>query len=436
MASKPGLQVAAAQVLRDVIDQGRSLDQALSTAERRVRPADLGALREIGYGGCRHYDFLDGLLGALLERPIRRKDRMVHFILVAGLYQVRFMRTPDHAAVNQAVAALGATRQGWARGLVNGVLRGYLRCRDEGDLAALESRLDPAQRASLPPHVHHWIEAAWPDHRDVIVAALAERPPLTLRVNARKTTREDYLALLAGREIGAEPTTESALGVVLRDPVGVDAIPMFAEGWVSVQDESAQLCTGAMALSPGQRVLDGCAAPGGKTCAMLECEPGILLDAVDLEERSGAIHENLERLGLSATVHDIGLGAFADGMEGPPFDRILLDVPCSGTGVMRRHPDIRHRRAPGDPARFADQQRALLEVAWPLLAAGGSLLYATCSILPDENDRVIADFIENHPDATAGAPAEVSGLATQYGRQRLPGLHPGDGFYYCRLGKL
>lgn len=434
--ARASLQIAAAHVLRDVIDQGRSLDQTLQAQERQVLPDQVGALREIGFGGCRHYCHLDGIISSLLSKPIRRKDRMIHFLLVAGLYQIIHMRVPDHAAVNQSVAALSASRQAWARGLVNGVLRGYLRIRDDGRLTELEEELTPAQRMSLPTHLHQWIQQAWPDHAGAIFRAFNERPPMTLRINPLKTTREDYRMLLDDRGIGAEITRDSPVGMNLASPSGVGAIPMFEEGWVSVQDESAQLCVAAMGLRPGLRVLDACAAPGGKTCAFLESEPGIRLTAVDLPERADGIRQNLRRIGLEAEIRTGGLEELADWREWDPWDCILLDVPCSGTGVIRRHPDIRHRRQPGDLERFATQQRHLLETAWELLVPGGTLLYVTCSIMPRENDGVIDGFLRRHTSARVNPLAGIPGLATRHGIQRLPGVHDGDGFYYCRLGKL
>ncbi len=423
-------------MLRDVIDQGRSLDQTLQAQERRVKPDQVGALREIGFGGCRYYCHLDGIISSLLSRPIRKKDRMVHFLMVAGLYQIIHMRVPDHAAVNQSVAALGASRQAWARGLVNGVLRGYLRIRDDGRLMELEKALAPAQHASLPVHLHEWILEAWPNHAGSIFRAFNERPPMTLRINRLKTTREGYRALLDDRGIVAEITRDSPVGMNLACPSGVGDLPMFEEGWVSVQDESAQLCVAAMGLRPGLRVLDACAAPGGKTCAILESEPGVRLTAVDLPERAGGIRQNLRRIGLQVELRAGSLEELVDWREWDPWDCILLDVPCSGTGVIRRHPDIRHRRLPGDLERFATQQQHLLETAWELLAPGGTLLYVTCSIMPRENDCVVDGFLRRYSGARVDPLAGIPGLATRHGIQRLPGVHDGDGFYYCRLGKL
>ncbi len=430
------IQLVAARVLRDVIDQGRSLDRTLEAETARLDLSLRPVLMELAYGGCRKYYFLDGFLSKLLSKPIRRKDRMVHFLLVVGLYQLAYMRMPDHAAVDETVKALAASKQSWARGLVNGVLRAYLRQRDDHSLDKLELELPASALVSFPPFLFDAIYTCWPEYADSILKTSNHKPPMTLRVNQQKTTRLDYLALLAARSIDANPTAESTVGVILDNPVSVDRVPMFAEGWVSVQDESAQLCTEEMILAPGQRVLDACAAPGGKTCAVLEAEPSVKLTAVDLPERVETIRQNLARLGLQAEVRDSGLGEYADWWDGKHYDRILMDVPCSGTGVIRRHPDIRHRRQQGDFERFSAQQLDLLEDAWPMLAKSGMLLYVTCSIMPAENDEVIRQFIGRHSDASVQQVDTMVGINTEYGLQRLPGVHSGDGFYYCRLNKL
>ncbi|MGB5708170.1 MAG: 16S rRNA (cytosine(967)-C(5))-methyltransferase RsmB [Arenicellales bacterium] len=434
--NSPRIQLVAARVLRDVIDQGRSLDRTLEVENARVDLSLRPVLMELAYGGCRRYCFLDGLLSKLLSKPIRKKDRMVHFLLVVGLYQLAYMRMPDHAAVDETVKALGASKQSWARGLVNGVLRAYLRQRDDQSLGKLELQLPAYSVASFPPFLFDAIYECWPEYADSILKASNHKPPMALRVNQQKTTRSEYLALLAAQDIAANPTAESAVGIILDNPISVDRVPMFAEGWVSVQDESAQLCTGEMYLAPGQRVLDACAAPGGKTCAVLEAEPSVKLTAVDLPERIETIKQNLARIGLQAEVSDSGLEEYADWWDGKYYDRILMDVPCSGTGVIRRHPDIRHRRQQGDFERFSAQQLDLLEDAWPMLAANGMLLYATCSIMPAENDEVIRQFIACHCDASVQHIDTIAGINGEYGVQRLPGVHSGDGFYYSRLNKL
>jgi len=432
----PNLQLVAAHVLRDVVDQGRSLDRTLETEAERLDASQKPALHEMAYGGLRFYNYLEGLLELLIQKPIRRKDRMVHFLLVVGLYQIKFMRTPDHAAVNQTVKGLAASKQSWAKGLVNGVLRRFLREIENDSLADLEHKLTAAQRVAFPDFFYSAILDAWPDLCAQIFDASNQKPPLTLRINRQKTKREGYLKLLSEKKIEGVKTKDSDLGVVIAQPRPVAELPMFNEGWVSVQDESAQLCTKAMQLEKNLRMLDGCAAPGGKTCAMLESEPSLKMTAVDLPERVFSIEQNLERLGLSAIVRDMGLEEYSDWWDEQPWDRILLDVPCSGSGVIRRHPDIRHRRQPGDLERFASQQLELLETAWVMLATHGVLLYVTCSLLPKENDGVIGAFLEKESDVKVSPLSSVGGLETQYGRQRLPGVHEGDGFYYCLLTKL
>jgi 16S rRNA (cytosine967-C5)-methyltransferase len=434
--AKLNVQLCAAHILRDVIDQGRSLDKTLRSQAVRTAASQRPLLQELAYGGCRHYYYLDGLMARLLAKPIRKKDRMVHFLLVIGLYQLAFMRTPNHAVVNQTVKALEASRQSWARGLLNGVLREYLRRKEGDEISAMEQSLTPSQNCAFPPFLYQAISDCWADQAAEIFAASNQKPPMTLRINKQKTTRKDYLSLLNSRQMPALQTLDCDTGLVMKQPTTVDKLPMFAEGWVSVQDESAQLCTAALLLQPGLRVLDACAAPGGKTCAILESEPGIQLTAIDLPERVEGIRQNLERTGLQAEIQDAGLEQFADWWDGKPWDRILLDVPCSGTGVIRRHPDIRHRRLPGDFERFARQQLDLLNIAWPMLGKSGILLYVTCSIMTIENDQVIENFVAGNENVTVEPINHIQGLETRYGLQRLPGVHDSDGFYYCRLRKL
>ena len=434
--TKLSVQLVAAHILRDVVDQSRSLDRAIESEASRVEPDLKPLLMELAYGSCRYYYYLDGILSQLLVKPIRQKDRMVHFLLIVGLYQLSYMRVPDHAAVDETVRALETSKQSWARGLVNGVLRNYARQRDDGALARYKTRLPESIQASFPTFLFNLIRESWAEHADTVFTASIHKPPMTLRVNRQKTTRKDYLAMLDKKNIGAAPTPESLYGISLDKPMPVDRVPMFSEGWVSVQDESAQLCMSELDLAENQRVLDACAAPGGKTCAILETEPTVTLTAVDLPERIESIRQNLRRIGLEADLKDTGLEEYADWWDGEVWDRILLDVPCSGTGVIGRHPDILHRRQQGDFDRFAEQQLNLLEDAWPMLSQGGLLLYVTCSIIPLENDEVVRRFSAKHSDASIQQIKSINGLKTDFGIQRLPGVHSGDGFYYCRLVKL
>jgi len=419
--------LAAARAVLEVVDRGRSLEAALAVHDRDGRRA---WLREVAAGGCRHYHRFDAMLARLMKTPLKTRDRVVHFLLINACHQLEHMRMPDHAALSESVEAVKGTSFAWAAGLINAVLRNFLDKR-----ARLHDGLGEAARAAFPEWLHREIRAHWPAQCAEIFAASNCKPPLTLRINRLKTGRDEYLALLARAGIAAAPTADSALGVTLESPLPVTEIPGFASGLASVQDESAQLAAPAAALRAHMRVLDGCAAPGGKTGALLEAQPQLRLTAVDLPGRTGAVEQNLTRLGLRAEVvaADLRDPAWARGRS---FDLALLDAPCSGSGVIRRHPDIKHRRRAGDIARFALQQSQLLSRVWALLADGAALLYVTCSILPAENDAVAAQFIAQQPDARA-APfaAAPCGIATDFGVQRLPGVHAGDGFYYCLLKK-
>jgi len=425
------VQLAAAEVLKRVIDSRSSLDRALENYFPKVED-DRGRLQEISYGACRFYIYFDAVLGRLLKKPIKERDRIIHFLLVCALYQIEYMRTPDHAVVNRSVKALEKTSRSWARNLVNGVLRNYLRQQDNIKGLAF----DEAERNAFPDFWPDVFRRSWPQHCIDIMSAANERPPMTLRINRAGETRESYMRRLDALGVGFVLTEQSDCGVQLVDPMPVERVPGFEEGRVSVQDESAQLVTSLMRLDSNQRVLDGCAAPGSKTCAMLECEPDLQsITAVDVEKRVHGIEQNLQRLSLNARVIAADLHQVNQWWDGLAFDRILLDVPCSGSGVIRRHPDIKHRRRPSDFEKFAEKQFRLLCAVWPTLAKGGLLLYVTCSVIDRENDGVIGRFITEYNDAQIDPLDESLGVATKFGRQRLPGVHSGDGFYYCRVKK-
>ena len=277
----------------------------------------------------------------------------------------------------------------------------------------------------------------WPGHWTTILDANNIQAPMTLRVNARRYRREDYLAELARAGIDAEATRFATMGIQLVQPVPVERLPGFADGAVSVQDEAAQLCTGLLDLAPGQRVLDACAAPGGKTCAILEACPA-LADVVAIDEsaeRLPRIEDNLARLDLDATLIQADAADLERWWDGRPFDRILLDVPCSATGVIRRHPDIKLLRRESDIVPLAGIQLGLLQAMWSLLAPGGRLVYATCSVFPQENHRIIQRFRTQSPEARLLEPAVDWGLDTGAGRQLLPNPNSHDGFFYAVLEK-
>ncbi len=423
--------LAAARVLRRVIDQGQSLDKSLESAERDLH-GSVAELKELAFGGCRHYVYLDGLLANLLKKPLKEKHRLVHFLLISAIYRIEFMRTPHYAVVNQSVSALDKTRQCWAKNLTNAVLRNFLRNKS----AIIATLSEQHVRDAFPGHLHRRITSDWPDHARAIFLAANKKPPLTLRVNQRTTTRSLYEKKLQQEGVDYVLTRDSHIGVTLCNPVAVERIPGFAEGEVSVQDESAQLVTGMLAMGKGQRVLDACAAPGGKTCLMLECEPELeAMVAIDLPQRINRIHQNLHRLKLNAQVISAEVNRPRAWWDGRLFDRIVLDVPCSGSGVIRRHPDIKHRRPPADVDKLAAQQLSMINSVWPLLKPGGRLVYVTCSIFRAENDEVVEKFMQDNAGFQLQFLNEKLGLETSSGRQRLPGVHSGDGFYYCGINK-
>jgi 16S rRNA (cytosine967-C5)-methyltransferase len=342
------------------------------------------------------------------------------------------MRTPDHAAVSASVAA--APLLGYARGraLVNAVLRRFLRERD-----ALEEQLQPAAAAAMPGWLWAALEGAWPAQRAQISEASAARPPMTLRVNRRHLSREQYRQRLTAAGMAATPGSLCADALTLGTPCDVEMLPGFAQGDVSVQDEAAQLAARLMAPQPGERILDGCAAPGGKTGHLLEyCEDIALVACDKSADRLQRVQDNLQRLGRNAQLLTADLTAPPQALKDlAPFDGILLDVPCSASGVLRRHPDIKLLRRREDIGGFRSQQLAILKGSWPLLRNGGRLLYVTCSILPAENSELVAQFLRETPDASERSLAVPGALACQHGWQCLPSPGAADGLYFALLGK-
>jgi 16S rRNA (cytosine967-C5)-methyltransferase len=384
---------------------------------------------------------LEACLAALLDRPGAKQDPQVRALLLVGLYQLLHGATPEHAAVSETVEAARSLGKPRAAGLVNAVLRRLLRER--------EAVLGRAHAGRPARHAHPaWMLDAfardWPERWEQIAAAGNEEPPMWLRVNARRGTRDAYRARLADAGLPSEPAAFAPEALRLGAPADVNALPGFADGEVSVQDAAAQLAPRFLGAQPGMRVLDACAAPGGKACHLLELVPGIAeLVALELDaKRAARIESNLARLGLAARVVVADAAAPQDWWDGKPFDRILLDVPCSGTGVIRRHPDIKLLRRPADIPRFAAQQARLLRAAWGVLAPGGRLVYASCSVLAAENAQVVAGLLAQEREA-----ADV----TESARLLLPGALPwqvagpgcalpsgaagADGFYYACLEK-
>ncbi|MDH3689233.1 MAG: 16S rRNA (cytosine(967)-C(5))-methyltransferase RsmB [Gammaproteobacteria bacterium] len=430
----PGVEAraVAARIALQVVDQGRSLDDALEhcvAAAGKNCPRAL--VQEISYGVVRHYWSLERTAAKLIRSPIRNRDRDVHALVLVGLYQLRYMRVPPHAAVSETVEAAAALHKPWAKTLVNGVLRAFLRKHSSSHSAVAESSDDH------PRWLRERIKAAWPDHWRTIFEVNNQPPLMMLRVNLRAISGEQYLQKLEKVDISGwqHPYVPSALALVRSIPVR--KLPGFEQGLVSVQDVAAQRAAYLLDLTPGLRVLDACAAPGGKTAHCLELQGDLEIVALDRNtEGVERLQANLSRLGFGARCVVADACARADWWDGMPFDRILIDAPCSATGVIRRHPDIKHNRIPADVAAVKTVQRQLLQSLWPLLAPGGKLLYVTCSILPDENEEQIACFLQATPDAGEVPLVVEEGIVRTHGIQLLPQLNGGDGFFYACLTRV
>jgi 16S rRNA (cytosine967-C5)-methyltransferase len=421
----PGAEALAmaAQALDLVVGRGINAEAALQSVS--IPPGDRAAVRAIHTGSLRFYPRLSPLAGTLLQ-PGQQMAPRVHALLVCALHQLEYSRAPAHSAVNIAVDAARVLGAGAAAGFINALLRRFLRER-----AALVARVDadPATAAAHPRWLYNLLRESNPTRLSQLIAANNESPALVLRVNVLRTTREAMLRLLEERGIAAAAGLADT-SIVLEQASDVSAVPGFAAGLVSVQDAGAQRAAGLLDAHAGQRVLDACAAPGGKACHLLERTPGIDLTALDIDAgRLDRVRQNLERLGLTAQILT-GDAADPAWWDGRPFDRILIDAPCSGTGVIRRHPDIKLLRRPGDVAGFVAQQRRLLSRCTAMLAPGGRLLYATCSVLPAENQQLVDAFLRENP-ACRRLQDDVS-LLPSPGSAGAGALT--DGFYYACLG--
>ncbi|KXU37491.1 16S rRNA methyltransferase [Ventosimonas gracilis] len=432
-------RLAAARALTPLLLGRASLSSSLPPLLAKVTARDRALVQDLAFGTARWQPGLQVLLNRLLQKPLKSSDQDIGALLLIGLYQLFFSRIPPHAAIGETVGCAVNLRKSWAKGLLNAVLRRAQR--EQQSLAVwLKTSSDLVVKSAHPLWLQQKLEHAYPDAWQDICAANNSRPTMTLRVNRQQISREDYLKQLADADIGASLCRHSVDGILLNEPLDVQHLPGFAQGLLSVQDEAAQLAAGFLQLSPGQRVLDACAAPGGKTCHLLEVEPNLSqVLALDVDEkRLKRVEDNLQRLQLAgcrllaADAREVG-----SWWDGTLFDRILLDAPCSGTGVIRRHPDIKLSRRPEDIDKLAQQQGELLDALWPCLKPGGLLLYVTCSVLPQENNEVIGAFLKRIKNAEAWQVATGFGLIRPQGLQLLPHTENGhDGFYYARLRKM
>jgi len=427
------LRYITAGILSSVIKDGQSLTTALDHSFKVIDEAkDRAFIQALSFGVIRQYHRLDFILQQLLSKPLRNKDADIKMLLLIGLYQLKYMRVKSHAAVSETVTA--AKKKSWAKSLINGVLREYIREQD-----SFEEKADHNQVAinSHPQWLIDKIATDWPEHREQILLENNQQPPMVLRVNLAKTDQQAYLKLLAKQSIVAKAVVFCRSAIILEQAVAVEKLPGFFDGLVSVQDTAAQLTAELLDAQAGESVLDLCAAPGGKTAAILEAQPGLKsMLAVDIDEhRLTRVTENLQRLKLQADIRVGDASKSEEWVENQLFDRILVDAPCSALGVIRRHPDIKVLRRESDLIELQKIQQQILIAAWNLLKPGGVLLYATCSILKQENEKQIEAFLMAHGDAMESVIDADWGKKATFGRQILTGDGAMDGFYYAKLIK-
>lgn len=412
---------------------GHSLKEVLNDTFKK-QSSDKAFIQAMCYGVCREYPTLKTLLSLLLKKPLKNKDKDIESLLLLGLYQLKEMQMPDYAVVTETVEVATLLKKVWAKSLINAVLRNFLRQR-----ASLESLLvkQDTARFAHPEWLIERIKKDWPHEWMNILHENNQHPPLACRINSLVITREDYIKQLEKENLKAVIIPETENGILFESPLAVSELPGFLSGEISVQDGAAQLAAPLLDLTSDLRVLDACAAPGGKLTHLLQLEPHLKkIVALDKEKkRIDLIQENLNRLALKAECIASDAALTNEWWDGQLFDRILLDAPCSATGVIRRHPDIKILRQNEDILQLKKEQLRLLNALWPLLSPLGILLYCTCSILKDENQDVINDFLKMNSNAKEMSLSVSWGMPMSIGRQILPGMHHMDGFYYAKLLK-
>lgn len=428
MKTTYNIRAIAAKVINNVLNKGKSLSVVLPALQQNISDKDRTLLQELCFGTLRVLPTLEFCIQQLMVRPMEGKKRILHYLLMIGIYQLIYTRIPAHAALAETVA--GATTLKWPqlKGLVNGVLRQFQR----QQIMLLEQATNDNSHYLHPNWLLERIKKAYPEQWQQIVVANNTKPPMWLRVNRIHHSRSQYLALLqqAGIEAISHPVYADAIRLILPCPVG--QLPGFSQGWVTVQDASAQGCIDLLDPKNGEYILDLCAAPGGKTTYILEVAPKAEVLAVDIDkQRLRCVKENLQRLQLQARIK-IGDGRTPDIWCGEQlFDRILLDAPCSATGVIRRHPDIKWLRRDSDIAELTKLQAEIMDAIWPKLKKGGFMVYATCSILPEENQKQIVSFLARQPNAQW----IKTGSKDTFGKQQLPHPEEGDGFFFAKMMK-
>lgn len=424
-------RAAAAKVISDVLRHHQSLNGILKPMQTALPDNETSFCQQLCYGVLRWHLQLQALADQLLAKPLRAKDSDINALLLCGIYQLRSMRLPEHAALSETVSACAALGKPWAKGLINASLRNYQRNQAEFDRKIIDN---PSAQFAHPDWLIEQFKTDWPTKWQSILEANNQQPPMFLRVNQQHYTGPQYLKILKQNNITATTVDSVAEAILLDLPCDVYQLPGFTDGHVSVQDAAAQRVASILRIAPQQRILDACAAPGGKTCHILELEPNNTVIALDIDpNRLPQIIQNTERLKLNVTLKSADAGDVKSWWDGQYFDRILIDAPCSGSGVIRRHPDIKALRRPSDIESLVEKQWLLLESLWPLLKPDGLLVYTTCSIIKQENEQQILNFLSRHPDAKDDILFPEPATKRPAGYQRLPGENQFDGFFYACL---
>ncbi|WP_294612537.1 16S rRNA (cytosine(967)-C(5))-methyltransferase RsmB [uncultured Gilliamella sp.] len=424
--SQPNIRAVCAQTIFNVLEQGHSLSATLTILNDKVADKDRALVQEICFGVMRVLPELNFYVHTLMNKVLTGKNRILHYLLLVGIYQILYTRIPEHAAVGETVSAVQSLKKIPFKGLINGVLREFLRQQTSLPQKFRQDIKQQVGQTLHPSWLLNRLKQAYPQQWQAIVHANNQKPPMWLRVNQTHYSTQEYQQLLKLQQIETKICPEILCALQLLTPVNVNQLPYFDDGAVTVQDLSAQYAAYLLAPQDGEQILDLCAAPGGKTTHILEVAPKANVLAVDIDAgRVKRIYQNLARLKQQAEVK-VGDGLTPEKWcAGQQFDRILLDAPCSATGVIRRHPDIKWLRRDSDIAQLTELQYAILSKIWHYLKVGGTLVYATCSILPDENKLQIERFLQVHGDA------KLQGEIKQF----LPAPEGGDGFFYAVLNK-
>ncbi len=429
MPKQINIRAAAAECLHQVLTLNKSLQDALPAALQDQPERDKAWLQQMVYGVLRNLPLLQFWLNQLLSKPLKNKQKVVEQLIMLGFYQIAFSRVSQHAAVSETVEACKQLKQIPLKGLVNGILRNFIRDSIQDQLPD-----DPRIKAGLPKWLYNKLQIAYPHDFDDIVAAQQSQPPIWLRINLAKTNSQEFIEALGNAQIDFAASTGQPWQIKLLSSQPIEKLPGYDQGWFSVQDAAAQLAAIHLDPQPGDNVLDACAAPGGKTAHIFERQPelGSCLALDSSEKRLQRLRENLARLGHTPLVVSGDAASPKQWWDGQPFQRILLDAPCSATGIIRRHPDIPWLRKADDIRQLVELQKRILDQLWEALAPGGVFVYATCSILPEENRDQIEAFLQRHSDAEQ-IPLHPE---QKFGQQIIPGENDMDGFYYAKLVKL